>query len=168
MRWDRLFADLEGQADDLELAERDVLVDELRDGTWAETAWRDLVGGQTVLEVHGLGRVEGDVQLVNDHVVHLDAGSVEHVVATSAVLGILASERRAPEESVVSSRLGWGHVFRAARDEDSALRVTRADGTTVEGRVDVVGRDFVRIASDAGRTRMVPFAAVAAVTLSGR
>ncbi|TXL62090.1 hypothetical protein [Aeromicrobium terrae] len=168
MRWDRLFADLEGQADDLELAERDVLVDELRDGTWAETSWRELVGGRTVLEVIGLGRVEGDVQLVNDHVVHLDSGTVEHVVAASAVLSIVSSEHRALDESVVTSRLGWGHVFRAARAEDSTLRITRADGTAVDGRVDVVGHDFVRVASDGGRTRMVPFAAVAAVTLSGR
>jgi len=168
VRWDRLFADLEGQADDLELAERDVLVDELRDGTWAETSWRDLVGGQTVLEVTGLGRVEGDVQLVNDQVVHLDGGSIEHVVATSAVLGVVSSERRAAAASVVSSRLGWGHVFRAARDEESALRITRADGTAVDGRVDVVGHDFVRVASDGGRTRVLPFSAVAAVTLSAR
>jgi hypothetical protein len=163
-----LFADLEGQADDLELTERDVLVDELRDGTWAETSWRELVGGHAVLEVTGLGRIEGEVQLVNDQVVHLAGSSVDHVVATSAVLGVVAAERRAPEESVVSSRLGWGHVLRAARDDDVTLRITRADGTAVDGHVDVVGHDFVRVANDAGRTRMVPFTAVAAVTLSGR
>ena len=168
MRWDRLFADLEGQADDLELAERDVLVHELRDGTWAETSWRELVGGRTVLEVSGLGRVEGDVQLVNDQVVHLGGGSVEHVVAAAAVLAVVSSERRPPQESVVSSRLGWGHVFRAAREEDSTVRITRTDGSAVDGRVDVVGRDFVRVVSDGGRTRAVPFAAVTAATLSGR
>ncbi len=71
MRWDRLFADLEGQAADLELEERDALVSELREGEWAETSWRDLVGGHVVLEVVGLGRVEGEARLVNETVVHL-------------------------------------------------------------------------------------------------
>ena len=85
MRWDRLFADLEGQAADLELEDRDALVSELREGEWAETSWRDLAGGHVVLEVVGLGRVEGEARLVNEAVVHLASERVEHVVASSAV-----------------------------------------------------------------------------------
>jgi hypothetical protein len=34
MRWERLFHELEAQAGDLEMQERDALVDELRDGEW--------------------------------------------------------------------------------------------------------------------------------------
>ena len=166
MRWDRLFADLEGQAADLELEERDALVSELRDGEWAETSWRDLVGGHVVLEVDGLGRVEGESRLVNETVIHLASERVEHVVATSAVLEIVASERRAPAPTTVTSRLGWGHVLRAARDDGDRIRLTRTDGVSVDGTVDVVGHDFVMARSGTGRTRRVPFAAIAALTLS--
>lgn len=166
MRWDRLFADLEGQVADLELEQRDALVTELRDGEWAETSWRDLVGGHVVLEVTGLGRVEGEAQLVNEHVVHLVSGRAEHVVAGAAVLEVIASERRASAPTPVTSRLGWGHVLRAARDDGDRTLLTRTDGVSVDGTVDVVGRDFVTMRSGAGRTRTVPFAAIAALTLS--
>jgi hypothetical protein len=166
VRWDRLFADLEGQVADLELEERDALVSELRDGEWAETSWRDLAGGHVVLEVTGHGRVEGEARLVNQTVVHLASDRVEHVVSASAVFEIVASERRAPTPTTVTSRLGWGHVLRAARDDGDGIRVTRTDGVSVDGMVDVVGRDFVTMTSATGRTRRVPFAAIAVLTLS--
>ena len=57
MRWDRLFADLEGQVEDEALAERDALAAELRDEHWGSLAWRDLLGGTATLEVLGAGRV---------------------------------------------------------------------------------------------------------------
>jgi hypothetical protein len=165
VRWDRLFADLEGQAADLELEERDALGDELRDGAWAETSWRDLVGGHVVLEVAGLGRVEGEARLLNESVVHLVSARAEHVVAGPAVLEIVASERRAAPPTAVTTRLGWGHVFRAARADGDRTHLTRTDGTAVDGEVDVVGRDFVMVRSG-GRTHTVPFGAIAALTLS--
>jgi hypothetical protein len=166
VRWDRLFADLEGQAADLEIEERDALVSELREGEWAGTSWHELLGGQVVLEVSGLGRVEGEARLVNERVVHLESERAEHVVATSAVLEVIATERRAAPPTVVTARLGWRHVLRAARDDGDRALITRTDGTTVDGTVDVVGRDFVTMASDTGRARTVPFGAVAALTLS--
>lgn len=166
MRWDRLFADLEGQAADLELQERDALVAELRDGEWAETSWRDLAGGHVVLDVDGLGRVEGEARLVNETVVHLVSSRVEHVVAASAVLEVVTSERRAAAPTTVTSRLGWGHVLRAVRDDRDRARLTRTDGASIDGTIDVVGRDFVMVTSGTGRTRRVPFAAIAALTLS--
>ncbi len=176
VRWDRLFADLEGQAADVELEERDALVGELRDGAWAETSWRDLVGGHVVLEVAGLGRVEGEVRLVNDQVVHLvprshDIGRTEHVVAVTAVLEVIGRERRAPAPTAVTSRLGWGHVLRAARDDGDRAVITRTDGVSLGGAVEVVGRDFVTLSSGdqaptAGRARTVPFAAIAGLTLN--
>ena len=166
MRWDRLFADLEGQAADIELEERDVLVHELRDGAWAETSWLELVGGQVVLDVAGAGRLAGDVRLVNGRVVHLVAGRTEHVVSVPAVLEVVESGGRAPVPSTVTSRLGWGHVLRAARDDGDRTVLTRTDGVTVVGTVDVVGQDFVTLATDGGRNRTIPFAALAAATFS--
>lgn len=166
MRWNRLFADLEGQAADLELEERDALVSELRDGEWAETSWRDLLGGHVVLQVAGLGRVEGEVRLVNEQVVHLASERAEHVVAGGAVLEVIAGERRASSPTVVTSRLGWGHLLRAAKDDGDRTMLTRTDGTTVDGTVDVIGRDFVTVRTGTGRTRTVPFGSLAALTLS--
>ena len=166
MRWDRLFADLEGQAADLELEERDALVSELRDGEWAETSWRDRLGGHVVLQVAGLGRVEGEARLVNEQVVHLASERAEHVVASAAVLEVIAGERRAPAPTTVTSLLGWGHLLRAARDDGDRTIFTRTDGTTVDGTVDVVGRDFVTVKTGAGRIRTVPFVSLAALTLS--
>jgi hypothetical protein len=166
VRWDRLFADLEGQAADLELVERDALISELRDGEWAGTSWRDLLGGHVVLQVAGLGRVEGEVRLVNEQVVHVMSERAEHVVAGAAVLELIAGKRRAFAPTVVTSRLGWAHLLRAARDDGERTILTRMDGTTVDGFVDVVGRDFVTVATATGRSRTVPFAALAALTLS--
>jgi hypothetical protein len=55
--------------------------------------------------------------------------------------------------------------MRAAKDDRDRARLTRIDGTAVDGTVDVVGRDFVAVRSG-GRTRTVPFSAIAALTLS--
>lgn len=166
MRWDRLFADLEGQAADLELEERDALVTELRDGEWADTSWRDLVGGHVVLEVAGLGRVEGETRLVNKVVVHMASERAEHVVACAAVIEVVAVERPADPPTVVTSGLGWGHVLRATRNDGDRIVLTCMDGRSVDGTADVVGRDFVRLMTSTGRNRTVPFAAIAALTLS--
>lgn len=164
VRWDRLFADLEGQAADLELEERDALVGELRDGDWAGTAWRDLMGGRVSVEVQGVGRLDGLVTLVNDTLLCLEGDAIDHVVAASAVLVVHDTGRRADEQSIVAGRTGWGQVLRALRDAGEPIRVRLLDGTTQEGAVDVVGRDFVRLRTGSGRQRIVTWAAIAAVT----
>lgn len=164
MRWERLFAELEGQAGDFELQERDALVDELRDGDWAETSWRGLLGGRVVLEVLGLGRLEGQVVLANNAFVQVRGDRADHVVNSAAVLALVATERRADAASTVAAALGWGHVFRALRDAGDTVRVRRIDGSTVEGTVLVVGKDFVRLCDQSERERSLPFAAIAVVS----
>ncbi|AWB93007.1 hypothetical protein [Aeromicrobium chenweiae] len=166
MRWDRLFADLEGQAAELELEERDALVGDLSDGDWAETSWRDLLGGRVAVEVRGAGRLEGEVTLVNDSVIRLRGDAIDHVVATAAVTGVHEAQRRADEPTLVGARLGWGQVLRALRDAGEEVLVRLVDGTRRDGVVDVVGRDFVRLRTDSGREQVVPWTALAVV--SGR
>lgn len=166
MRWDRLFDDLEAQAADLERDERDALVEELRDGDWAATSWRDLLGGAVVLEVQGAGRVEGEVSLVNERIVQLRGDRSDHVVATSAVMAVHDAERRADDPGRIGSALGWGHVFRALRDASEPITVRLIDGSARQGVVDVVGRDFVRLMAGAGRRQDVAWSAIAVV--SGR
>jgi hypothetical protein len=166
MRWERLFAELEAQSGDLELDDRDALVEELRDGDWAETPWRALLGGRVELDVLALGRVEGEVVLANAHVVHLRGERFEHVVSSRAVLAVVSSQRRADPPTTVTATLGWRHVFRALRQAGDMIRIRRVDGSAVEGTVIVVGRDFVRLRAESGHDQVLPFDAVAVV--SGR
>jgi hypothetical protein len=166
VRWERLFTDLEARVGDLELDDRDALVEELRAGDWAETSWRELLGGRVVLNVLGVGRVEGDVVLANAHIVHIRGERLDQVVSASAVLSVVSSERRADAPTSVTAALGWGHVFRALRLAGDAIRVSRLDGTPLDGVVTVVGRDFVRLRTESGRDQLVPFDAV--TTVSGR
>ena len=166
VRWDRLFDDLEAQADDLERDERDALVDELRDGDWAETTWRDLIGGTVSLEVMGVGVVTGEAVLVNDHIVQVVGDRIDHVVAVRAVLAVHATQRRADETGQVAAALGWGHVFRAIRDAGHPVVIRSVDGSSREGTIDVVGRDFVRVLVAPDRYQDVVWASIA--TVSGR
>jgi hypothetical protein len=166
VRWDRLFDELEAQVEDIERGERDALVDELRDGDWAETSWRDLAGGVVALEVQGVGRVEGTVVLVNERLLQLAGAGVDHVIATGAVLVLLASQRRADDAGRVGSALGWGHVFRALRDAGAEVSIRLVDGSSCEGTPGVVGRDFVRLTTPSGRAQDVVWTAIAMV--SGR
>lgn len=166
MRWDRLFDELEAQASDIEREERDALVDELRDGDWAETSWRDLCGGTVVLEVMGVGRVEGQVASVNERLVRLSGDRADHVIAATAVVAVHAAQRRADAPGRVDAALGWGHVFRALRDAGEEISVRRIDGSSQDAVVDVVGRDFVRLVTPAGRSQDVVWTAI--VMVSGR
>jgi hypothetical protein len=166
VRWERLFAELEAQGEDLEREERDVLVDELRDGDWSRTSWRDLLGGQVVIEVRGAGRVEGSLVLVNERLLQLSGPSGDHVVATSAVTTVHSSERRGAAPTRVEAALGWGQVLRALRDSGDEVRVRLVDGGVREGTIEVVGRDFVRLRSASGRDQVLPVAGIAVV--SGR
>lgn len=166
MRWERLFNELEAQSGDLEMQQRDALVDELRDGEWAETSWRSLLGGSVVVDVHGIGRITGECVLINEHVLQLRSERTEHVISSSAVVAVISSERRADPASTVSAALGWGHILRALRDAGEPVRLHAIDGSTFDGTVDVVGADFVRIREESGRHQTVTLAAVAVV--SGR
>ena len=164
MRWERLFAELEAQVGDVEIQDRDALVDELADGDWAVTSWRDLLGGHVELDVLGHGRLGGEAVLVNHLLVQLRGERIDHIVSAAAVLSVLSSERRATDRSRVTDGLGWGHVFRALRQDP--VRVRRTDGSTVDGSIGVVGGDFVRLRDEAGRDQVLPFGVVAVV--SGR
>lgn len=164
MRWDRLFDDLEAQATDIERDERDALVDELRDGEWAQTSWRQLLGGRVAIEVHGAGRVEGEVALVNERIVQIRGELIDHVIAVDAVLVVHGAERRADEPTRVASALGWGHVFRALRDAGEPVTIRLVDGTSRQGTVDVVGQDFVRVATESGRSQDIVQTAITVVS----
>lgn len=163
MRWDRLFADLEAAADDDALVEREAMVAELRDEEWSRTPWRELLGGQVEVEVAGAGRLGGTVGLVNERLLRLDAGGLEHVVALAAVLGV-RTDGRAPALTSVDARLGWRQVLRRMRDDGDEVVLVRVDGSRVRAQVEQVVDGGVVVRS-AGRSLLVPLHALAVVTV---
>jgi sRNA-binding regulator protein Hfq len=166
MRWDRLFADLEAEADDIEKAETDGLAIDLRDEIWAATSWRDLLGGHVMLDVTGVGQIGGHVAAVNDCLLRVRSSVVDHLVACSAVTSVLSNGGRSDPPGRIDAALGWPQALRRLRDAGQPVRVVLADGRAFDGQIEVVGADFVRLgAGDV--SRLVTLDAVAVVT-SGR
>jgi hypothetical protein len=170
VRWDRLFDELEGQVEHEHARVRDALVEELREGEWSEVSWTDLFpeGSDVEVVVREVGPVRGTVRFANRQVLHLKSASAEHVVATPAVVWASGGHRPAAASAVLGS-LGWGHVLRSAGED--VVRLSLAEGQSVEGRIDVVGADFVRIATGPGgqdrrSARLVPFSAIRMLTVS--
>lgn len=160
MRWDRLFADLEGAAADIAREDTELLAADLSDDWWGETSWRDLVGGRVTVDVRGVGHVAGTVGSVNATLMRLEADTYDVLVATSAVVEVIAAQRRADPPSRVEAALGWASALRRLREADEIIRVTLDDGRQVRGYVDAVGQDFVRVESEEGRRRIVVLDAI--------
>lgn len=180
MRWERLFADLEGQlaaAAAVDLAAE--VADRVR-GEWADVRLvdrlRPLVGAPVRVSVAGAGVVEGRLAVVGSGWLLLGdaAGDAETVVAAGAVVWVegLARATAVPgSEGEVARRLGLGHVLRGVCRDRSPVVVVLCDGQTLTGTVDRVGADFVEVAvhpldeprrADRVRgVRAVPFSALA-------
>ena len=154
MRWDGLFADLEAQAEALEIAERAAeveerarvefgritLLDRLRPAVGSPVRLRCL-GGTTVAGV--LRRVGPDWLLVDER------AEREAVVAAAALASVSGLPRvSAPPDSadVVESRLGLRHVLRGIARDRSPVRLVDRAGTILDGTIDRLGADFVELA----------------------
>lgn len=169
MRWERLFADLEGQwaaAGDAEFAAevadrarsemaRTLLVDRLRAAR----------GVRLRVEVLGGTAAEGVVRAVGTDwllVADAEVPGAEALVLLAAVTGIrgLGRPGTLPAASrSVAAALGLPYVLRQiARDRD-AVSCALIDGSTVVGTLDRVGADHLELAehpgADARRAREV-------------
>ncbi len=164
MRWDRLFAEIEQQATDEDLLERDALVADLVEEEDAETSWIDLVGVRTRLRVLGAGVVEGEVLGVRPALVHVRTTSGDVLVASAAVLSAAPPGPRRPPAAQVTQRLGWPAAWRLLRDEAVDVVVVLVDGSRVAGRVARVGRDHVEVVGEAGGAELMAYAGLATVT----
>src|SRR5688500_4296320 len=127
MRWERLFGELEGYAEHLQLEERDALVTDLREGEWAERSWIDALAGANVeaeLCVPDVGVLTGRVVLANEQIIHLETPTAVHVVAAAAVQWARSDGRTSGlDRESVTAKLGWGPVFREAQDEGDVVRL---------------------------------------------
>jgi hypothetical protein len=181
VRWDDLFADLEAQADALEVAERAVEVSERARIEFGALGMLDrlraAVGGPVRLRVGVDLVVAGTVRRTGSDWLLIDEGSGrEAVVAVAAVRAVhgLGRTSAAPgTEGAVSGRLGLRAVLRGIARDRSAVRMHFGDGEVLDATIDRVGVDFVEVArhgANEARRRgevrevvLVPIAALAAV-----
>ena len=177
MRWEALFADMEGQ---LEAANAADVLAGVPDLTRAERATVTLPGrlraartGTLVIRLRGGELVSGSVVDVAEQWVLLGDGARRALVPLAAVTAVRGLETAShPGTGVVGRRLGLGHALRAlARDRVAVRVVTR--GWETSGRLDRVGADHVDVAvvppdaerrtGGAATTWAVPFAAIEVV-----
>lgn len=156
MRWDGLFADLEAQAEALEIAERAAEVEELARAEFGRITLLDRlrpgVGAPVRLRL-GATTVAGVVRRVGPDWLLVDEGAGrEAVVVAAALLGVSGLPRvSAPPDSVgvVESRVGLRHVLRGIARDRSPVRVVDRSGATLDGTLDRLGADFVELAEHA-------------------
>jgi hypothetical protein len=155
MRWDALFADLEGQVAALASAERAAEVEERTRGEVGRLATLDrmraAVGAPLRLRLAGNHAASGTLLRLGADWLLLDEGSgrevlivVEHLVGVRGIGRYSAARQTA---GAVASRLQLPHVLRGLARDRSAVRVHLVDGSTVDGTVDRVGADFIDLAA---------------------
>lgn len=183
MRWDDLFADLEGQLAAEAARELDA---EVADRTRRETARLRLVdrlraavedGVPVTVAVSGLpAPAEGTVTGVGPDWVLVRTAAGEVLVHLAAVGWLVGLGPRAVEpgsEGPVEARFGLGPALRALARDRAHVRVVLVDGTAFGGTLDRVGADHVQLAEHPDdeprraaavrQVRVVPFAALALV-----
>jgi len=166
VRWDHLFADLEGQLEAERSAQFQADVAEL---TRAERAAVELTsrvlaqkGAEVVVALVTGDTVRGTVADAAAQWILLAEGARQVLVPRAAIAAVhgLGSRTRAATE--VERRLSLGHALRAL-SRDRARVVVRTRGHELSGIVGAVGSDCVDIATGAESTAVVPFDAIVTV-----
>jgi hypothetical protein len=183
VRWDQLFADLEGQAAAADAAD---LAAEVADRTRREVGRLRLVdrlraapGARVVLRVQGGEVLTGTVADVGaDWVLLEQAGAQAALVPLGRVLALSGVGYRTDlpgSEGQVEGRLDLRFALRRLARDRAVVELVLADGTVVTGTFDRVAADHVDLAQhlpgEARRARavrqvlLVPLSAVALVRL---
>jgi hypothetical protein len=174
MGWDDRFRDLvedlAQQAAGWRLAERDAEVAELSRAEYAEVELsarlRGSVGAPLVVDVLGVGPVDGRLHRVGQGWMLLAGETHDWVVATAAVAAVrgLADRVAADHVAPAADRLGLASVLRGLADEGAEVLLYRFDGHRERVLLGRIGADFAEVRTlDAGRPQVVPLRAVAAV-----
>jgi hypothetical protein len=176
MRWDHrlgdLLDDLEQQADGLALAQRDAEVAELARAEFAQmelaTRLHGSLGRRLLLDIGGVGVLDGVLSRVGSGWCLLDTGAREWLLRTGAVRSLrgLAERGLVPQVLPVTARLGMGSALRSLAGARVEVVLHRVDGVLTRGHLERVGADFLELrAGDgaAGYLETVPFDALAAV-----
>lgn len=181
MRWNRLFADLEAQAEAIDAAEFAAEVEErtrievgalrLQDRLRSACGHRvrlTCLGGAIV--AGALSRVGSGWLLVAERP---DREAIVPLAAVTSVAGLGRLSTAPGSEGPVAARLGLRHALRGLARDRAAVSITLADGTSCVGTIDRVGTDFVEVAEHpqgeprraaaVRQVRVLPLAAIAVV-----
>ncbi len=148
MRWDRLFAELEAEADELAVRDRDA---EIADRTRAElgrTRWADRLraaAGDVRVRLLGGVVLAGRVGHVGDDWLLLGTESHDVLVPGHAVVGIEGLGIAAAPRADGTVPHTWTAAWRVLARDRAAVRVARVDGSEVRGVPVRVGADFVEL-----------------------
>jgi hypothetical protein len=181
VRWDDLFADLDAQADALEVTERAA---EIGERTRIEVAaiglrerLRAAIGMPIRVQVAGGLALAGTVQRAGSDWLLLDEGSGREAVivltGVRSVQGLGRLSATPGSGGPVLAKLTLRTALRGIARDRSGVRLHMVDGDALDATIDRVGADFVEIARHAvGEARrrsevrdvlLVPFTALAAV-----
>jgi hypothetical protein len=183
VRWQRLFDDLEAQAEAYDAAEFEAEVSErvryevgqlrLIDRLRAAVDHQIDVGCQGVGRVRGrLARVGADWLLLAERA---DRQAMVPSAAITSIGGLGAMSAVPGSEGKVAARLDFRRALRGVARDRSAVQTQLVDGSVVIGTLDRVGADFIEVAehppgeprrADAvSGVRAVPLVAVAIVRI---
>ncbi|PKQ25474.1 MAG: hypothetical protein CVT64_09730 [Actinobacteria bacterium HGW-Actinobacteria-4] len=165
MRWNDLFADLEGQLSAAAAAQFNAEVSEL---TRAERASVEFgaravatVGGSVTVTMRDGEHVAGTLADASPQWLLVTQGVRQHLIPLEAVSFIGGLSTQAAPLSEVDRRLSVGHAYRAL-SVDRARVVVHTDATALAGVIGAVGADHVDVATSLGNQARVtvPFAAI--------
>lgn len=153
-RWERLFADMQAQA---EAADRAELAGEVTDRTRREVALlrlvdrlRTTVGHQVAVRVPAREPVAGVLREVGpDWLLVGQVGPTEVLVplgAVTAVAGLGPFAASPGSEGRVGAKLDLRYALRRLAVDRAPVDVALSDGSVVHGTCDRVGRDFLELA----------------------
>jgi hypothetical protein len=154
MRWQRLFADLEGQFEEHETAaDRAESASRARAEVGAISLadrLRGSVGRPVSLRCRGAGQVAGRlVEVGADWLLLEDEQARSTLVALAAVRAVSGLGRQtavSEDRGVVRARLDLRRALRALARDRAAVQVVLDDGLSLSGTVDRVGADHVELA----------------------
>ncbi|MGN6613069.1 MAG: hypothetical protein ACTHLJ_14955 [Angustibacter sp.] len=184
MRWENLFADLEGELEAAEAAERQGEVAERTRVELAQVPWADRLAAAREVSLDLLGGtcVRGAVATVGDGwAVVATSGQPRApvVVRLAAVVSAqgLGRPAHAPGRAQVERRLALAAAVRRIARDRSPVTFALVDGRRLVGTIDAVGADHVDLAEHpAGESRRsagvsraltVPLGALASITPVG-
>lgn len=151
MRWEALFADLQGQWDAARREDDDARIADLAELEMGRTSVADRIRARVGLQlsIRLLDGSEASGVLLDAAPQWLLLRSVERrcIVPMSALVVAWPLGAVAPEAGVVESRLGMTHVLRAVAREGVTVRI-RAVGTDIRGRIVRVGADHLDVVID--------------------
>lgn len=157
MRWERLFADLEAQADVLFAAEFEAEVAERSRAEYGRLRLvdrlRPVVGHELRLAVVGVGDVPARLLRVGpDWLLGAEAAGREVLIgldAVTSVRGLGVATAPARTLGPVESKLNFRRALRGIARDRAPVTVQLVDGQVFAGTVDRVGADFLELAEHA-------------------